>query len=245
MNYRMVANQVGDLLKYDTTINEINRAAKSVFNFQQEAFPNDSITSSRTKEVHDWVLTLAKRPMSPQDRNTQLLQFISMITPESHEAQVDKILKNAQIEVRVASAVSEDFMNRNFHTIIHQHCRKLCIQGNYFHAVFEAAKVYNKLVQEKARSEKDGQSLMLEVFSQNGTLKLNTGKTQTERNVQDGVKFLSTGLMQAMRNPTAHEPALDWPISKEDCLDMLSFISYLLRQLDKAVYFNVVGGNNE
>jgi hypothetical protein len=43
--------------------------------------------------------------------------------------------------------------------------------------------------------------------------------------------------MQAIRNPTAHEPALYWPISKEDCLDLLSFISYLLRQLDKAIYY--------
>jgi hypothetical protein len=43
--------------------------------------------------------------------------------------------------------------------------------------------------------------------------------------------------MQAIRNPTAHEPALDWPISREDCLDILSFLSFLFRALDKAVYF--------
>lgn len=130
------------------------------------------------------------------------------------------------------------FLRRNFHESVHKHCRELFIQGNYFHAVFEAAKVYNKMVQEKAHSEKDGQALMLDVLSVNGVLKLNKNETQTERNVQDGVKFLSAGLMQAMRNPTAHEPALDWVISKEDCLDMLSFISYLFKQLDKAVYYN-------
>jgi len=237
MNYRLVANQIGDLLKYDTTINEINRAAHSVFNFTQQPFPNDAITSTRAKEFHDWVLTLAKQSMSDEDRNGLLLQFISMITPEAQEQAVDKILKTAQIDAKLANAISEDFLARNFHEKIHQHCRKLFLQENYFHAVFEAAKVYNKYVQEKAQSEKDGQSLMLEVISVNGVLKLNKGVTQTEKNVQEGVKFLSAGLMQAMRNPTAHEPALDWPIGKEDCLDMLSFISYLFRQLDKAVYF--------
>lgn len=246
MNYRMVANQVGDMLKYDTTINEINRAAKSVFSFEQEIFPNDSITSSRAKEIHDWVLTLAKQSMSAYERNAQLIQFISIITPEPFESQVDKVLKNAQIRETISGAISDDFMSRNFHPVIHQHCRKLFVQENYFHAVFEAAKVYNKLVQRKAISEKDGQALMLEVLSLNGVLKVNTGRTQTEKNVQEGVKFLSAGLMQAMRNPTAHEPALDWPISKDDCLDMLSFISYLLRQLDKTVYFNIpTGASNE
>jgi uncharacterized protein (TIGR02391 family) len=237
MNYRLVANQIGDLLKYDTTINEINRAAQSVFNFSKQSFPNEAITSSRAREFHDWVLTLAKQPLEPNERNNMLLQFITIITPEEHERAVDKILKTANIDSKIATAVSEDFLARNFHEKIHQHCRRLFLQENYFHAVFEAAKVYNKCVQEKSLSKKDGQALMLDVLSISGVLKLNRGVTETEKNVQEGVKFLSAGLMQAMRNPTAHEPALDWPISKEDCLDMLSFISYLFRQLDRAVYF--------
>jgi len=70
-----------------------------------------------------------------------------------------------------------------------------------------------------------------------GGLKLTPCQTETDKNVQDGVKFLSAGLMRAMRNPTSHEPALHWPIEKQDCLDMLSFISFLFRQLDKAIYF--------
>jgi hypothetical protein len=43
--------------------------------------------------------------------------------------------------------------------------------------------------------------------------------------------------MSAIRNPTAHEPAVDWPIDLVDCLDILSFISFLFRQLEKAVYY--------
>lgn len=79
---------------------------------------------------------------------------------------------------------------------------------------------------------------MLEVWGcDNGVLKVTGCTSDTDRNVQDGIKFLSAGLMQAIRNPTAHEPATDWPISKEDCLDILSFISFLLRKLDEAVYF--------
>lgn len=45
--------------------------------------------------------------------------------------------------------------------------------------------------------------------------------------------------MQAVRNPTAHETAVDWEIAKEDCLDLLSFISYLFKQLDKSVFVKV------
>ncbi len=233
MNYRLIAIQVGDLLKYATTINDVNRAAQSIFSFQSEYFPNDSITSSRAQLIYDWILTLAKQQMNNEERNKNLINFLDLITPESHKENVNKILKQAGVV-----EASRDFHTRNFHSEIHKHCSKLYSQGNYFHAVFEAAKVYNKKVQEKAQSSQNGQALMMEAWTTSGVLKMTACQTKTDKNIQEGVKFLSAGLMQAMRNPTAHEPALDWPISKEDCLDMLSFISYLLRQLDKAVYSN-------
>jgi hypothetical protein len=43
--------------------------------------------------------------------------------------------------------------------------------------------------------------------------------------------------MSAIRNPQAHEPALNWPITREDALDLLSFLSFLFKKLDKATYF--------
>ena len=52
---------------------------------------------------------------------------------------------------------------------------------------------------------------MLEVWGwDKGCLKITPCVTDTDKNVQDGVKFLSAGLMSAIRNPTAHEPAVDW-----------------------------------
>lgn len=237
MSYCLVAIQIGDLLKYDSTVNEIDRAAKSVFAFQCEIFPNESITSTRAKLIHDWILTLAKQKMNDTERNKKLSQFLDLIVPESYKLDMDRILKKAGIAIQFQTEAIKDFHVRSFHQEIYKHCSKLYAQNNYFHAVFEAAKVYNKKVQEKAQSDKDGQGLMMEAWTTNGVLKVTACKTETDRNIQEGTKFLSAGLMQAMRNPTAHEPALNWPISKEDCLDMLSFLSYLFRQLDKAVYF--------
>lgn len=131
------------------------------------------------------------------------------------------------------------FDNRLFHAVIINHSKDLFIKGYYFHAVSEAAKAFNKETQKKSQSDKDGYQMMMDVFSLAGSLKLNAGQTQTEKNVQEGMKFLSAGLMQAVRNPTAHENAVDWGIAKEDCLDLLSFISYLFKQLDKSVFFRL------
>ena len=137
--------------------------------------------------------------------------------------------------------VDQDILKRfdayQFHPEIITHCRKLYGEGNYFHAVFEAAKLYNSLVKSKARTTDDGQKLMLKVWDPDtGVLKITLSLSETDKNFQDGVKFLSAGLMAAVRNPTAHEPALDWPIDEQDASDILSLVSFLLRQHDKAIY---------
>jgi len=238
-NYRLIAVQVGDALKYATSINEINRIAGAIFPFRCENFPNNSITSSRAQLVHDWILSLAKQRMGEDERNRLLESFCDQLSSEDDlRTAVHSILKAADVPLRNESKDKSEFLHRGFHSEIIKHCQVLFLQGNYFHAVFEACKVYNKLVGEKALSSKDGESLMMDVWSwQNGVLKVTACQTETDKNVQDGIKFLSAGLMRAMRNPTAHEPALHWPITKEDCLDILNFVSFLLRQLDKAVYY--------
>ncbi len=68
MNYRLIAIQIGDLLKYDSTVNDINRAAQSVFSFRYENFPNESITSTRAQLIHDWILSLDKQEMKTTNR---------------------------------------------------------------------------------------------------------------------------------------------------------------------------------
>ena len=238
-NYRLIAIQVGDLLKYDSSVNEIGRAAGALFRFSKEEFPNESITSARAKLVHDWILSLARQNMDNGDRQKLLLDFCRHITPDKTKPELDRILRGEGVIGQGRGLGNEpEFSARGFHAEVFKHSRALFLQGHYFHAVFEAAKAYNKSVRDRAQSTKDGQALMLDVWGfDKGVLKVTPCLTDTDRNVQDGIKFLSAGLMQAIRNPTAHEPAVDWPINKEDALDILSFISFLWRQLDKAAFF--------
>lgn len=236
-NYRMVAIQAGDALKYSTTIGEIDRAAQSVFSFECETFPNESITSVRAKRIHDWVLSLARQSMTKSERNDQLLRFLELLAYSDEErARIDEILNLAGIH-NDTSERSKMLYGRALHPDIYRHCSELFRDGHYFHAVFEAAKIYHKAVQRKSGCEKDGQALMLEVWSPKGTLKVTQCRSETDKNVQEGLGFLSAGLMRAVRNPTAHEPAHEWPISEKDCLDLLGFISFLMRKCDDAVYF--------
>lgn len=229
-NYKLVAIQIGDILKYQKSISEIDRAAQSVCSFTCRDFSSKrgSITSERAFRYLCWVYTIGVQTDLPLHKRNQLIvQFTYLLINELERPHVNSIFERAGV-----LESSDEFDNRKFHKSIIKNSRRLFIETNYFHAVFEAAKLYNKQVQNKSGSTKDGYHLMMDVFGEKGILKHNNGITTTEKDELNGIKFLSAGLMQALRNPTAHELASEWSMSKEDCLDILSFISFLLRKLD-------------
>ncbi|MFH0871825.1 MAG: hypothetical protein V1878_04955, partial [bacterium] len=82
-NYRLIAVQVGDALKYATSINEINRIAGAIFLFPCERFPNDAITSSRAQLIHNWILSLAKQKMEEEERNRLLNSFCDQLSGDT------------------------------------------------------------------------------------------------------------------------------------------------------------------
>jgi uncharacterized protein (TIGR02391 family) len=240
MNIKLIAIQIGDAVKHKKSLNEINRVAEAVFRFPCQEFPNDSITSERAQSIYDWIMSLEHHPRFPGELEQSLIDFVKFLTHDERDLQhtLLNILSNCGIDnIGANENALERFDSYQFHLEIVEHCRALYGQENYFHAVFEAAKVYNSLVKSKAQSTEDGASLMFSAWNpQNGVLKVNACTSETDRNVQDGIKFLSVGLMSLIRNPTAHEPALQWPIDEQDAIDILSLVSFLLRQYDKAVY---------
>ena len=235
--YKEIALQVGDFLKNSTTINEINRAAQSTFDFQRIDFPLESVTSSRARLIYDWIMSLASQCMTEEVRKVQLLKFLELIALDENKDEMLRIVENAGLKTDLHIKKRKNFLERCFHREINKNCLKLYLDEHYFHAVFEAAKIYNILVKEKSNSSKDGQALMMDVWNpEKGVLKITPCKSETDKNVQDGIAFLAAGLMRAIRNPTSHEPAHLWPIDEQECLDILSFISFLLKKLDKAIY---------
>ena len=133
------------------------------------------------------------------------------------------------------------FDTRKLHPEVIQHGRLHFIEGRYFHAIFECCKAFDRYVSKKANSNESGTKLMQRVLAPDtGSLRLNALQTQTEKDMQLGLMQLCLGLMFFARNPGGHEPELAYPISREDTLDLLSLISLLYRQIEKAVYISTL-----
>jgi uncharacterized protein (TIGR02391 family) len=65
-------------------------------------------------------------------------------------------------------------------------------------------------------------------------LAINTLATETDKGEQRGFVNLLIGLFGTIRNPTAHNPKIEWPMPEQDALDILTMASLIHRKLDRA-----------
>jgi uncharacterized protein (TIGR02391 family) len=123
------------------------------------------------------------------------------------------------------------FRESNIHPELIKGIGKLFEDGHYANAVEDACKILEMFVQMRSmRTDLSGTELMQKVFSpKNPILKFNELKTETDVSEQQGMMFLYAGAMSAFRNPRAHSIRVDDP---ENALDILLFISLLLKSLD-------------
>lgn len=84
--------------------------------------------------------------------------------------------------------------------------------------------------------QSDGADLVQQAFgpSQSGpVLAINPLVTDTDKGEQRGFVNLLIGLFGTIRNPLAHNPRLEWEMSEQDALDILTMASLIHRKLEK------------
>ncbi len=128
---------------------------------------------------------------------------------------------------------SHPFDERNIHSKIQGISKKLFDDGHYAPATFEAYKLVDKEVADFAKVSESGVKLMMKAFNeQTPLIKLTNMTSTSEKDEQEGYKFIFSGSIMAIRNPRGHEYGVQ--DSPTDCLDHLSLASMLLRRLERA-----------
>lgn len=124
---------------------------------------------------------------------------------------------------------------RNVHGDILKFAESEIASDNYFHTVLEAMKSVTAKIRSLTGIYADGADLIDNtLLGKKRCLAINPLKTVSEQGEQTGFANLLKGLYGTFRNPTAHEPKIEWHISEEDALDVLSVLSYVHRKLDNA-----------
>jgi uncharacterized protein (TIGR02391 family) len=174
---------------------------------------------------------------SRRDQLNTILSFAGFYIGEDGKVRHSKKASNLDEALKRASRLHAALITRNVHHDVLKFCKAELLQENYFHAVFEAIKSIAAKIRDLSGLTTDGSELVQEAFSLgrdcNPLLAINNLKTETERGEQRGFVNLLIGLFGTIRNPIAHTPKIEWDMTEQDTLDILTAISLVHRKLDK------------
>ncbi len=177
------------------------------------------------------------------ERREQLnvvLAFAGMRLREDGKLEAVRAATTLSDAERRASKLRSELLRRSIGGDVLAFCRPELLEGNYFHAVFEAAKSVAQKLRDRTGLASDGSTLVSEALGiqGGGTPKLawNTLKTENDKNEHRGVALLISGTFWYFRNLPAHVPKVGFrTVTEEEALEVLTILSFLHRRLDAAV----------
>lgn len=180
------------------------------------------------------------RPEQFEERRQALnavLSFQAMELGSDGKVRATSKATNLEDALTRANRLKGELRRRNVHAEVIRFCDAEIIANNYFHAVFEAMKSITSRVRQLSGLTTDGAALVDAAFgfgkSGAPVVAINPLQTETEKGEQRGFVSLLKGLYGMVRNPLGHEPKIEWEMSEEDALDILTTISMIHRKLDK------------
>ena len=143
----------------------------------------------------------------------------------------EEVAYQANNTIQVESPI-DLFDKMQFHPRVIEASKSCFVSGHYREAILNSFISLIDHVKEKTVSEDDGKSLMAHAFDEKSPLiKLNNLKNKTERDEQEGFKFLFMGATVGIRNPKAHTliPQSD----PRETLEYLALASLLMRRVEE------------
>ena len=203
------------------------------------------------KKLGNCVVMFLTRAMNPVNytasrdrfvsRQTQLnavLSFCGFSIGDDGKLVFARVATNLDEAAARADRLHFLLTSRNVHRDVLTFCRAELVQKNYFHAVFEAMKSIASKIQNLSGLKGDGADLVQQAFGMPGgkppVLAINSLANETEKGEQRGFANLLIGLFGTIRNPVAHNPKIEWEMSEQDALDILTMASLIHRKLDRA-----------
>lgn len=173
-----------------------------------------------------------------RDALNAVLSFSGLYLADDGKVRWSSKAQNLDQALERANRLHVALTSRKVHPDVLAFCKAELLQENFFHAVFEAMKSIASKIRSMSGLTSDGAQLIEGAFSigkdRSPILAINALVTETDFGEQRGFVSLLTGLFGTIRNPTAHNPKIEWDMSEQDALDILTTISLVHRKLDKA-----------
>lgn len=196
---------------------------KGRFNVDTDLWRKSNENNDTIRESIDKLLPIIGDPEDiPEAEVIKMFEIVYKLAPEH----ADFVLWSGLHD----KLTSNDFIREKF------------FEKSYLEAAREAAQIYNEEVQNASGRTEDGYKLMEIAFGKekDKLIALTARSNESEKNLEEGQKVLSQGIMIGFKNPAVSHTSVtagrkSSMFTDRDCLDILSIISYLFSRLERRV----------
>lgn len=170
------------------------------------------------------------------DSLNKVLLFMGCDIENDGKIHIARKAKTIDDVLNRVDTLKSELKKRNIHFQILKYCSKEYLANDYFHACFEAVKgVYDRLREMTQITNFDGIELINFIFNvEFPKIVINSHNTKSDINEFNGFKNLIISLTQLVRNPDAHIARIKKETELDECLDILTIVSYVHKRLDIA-----------
>lgn len=199
---------------------ETKKEIKDKFDIDPDAWKESNKNNPVIKENIEKLLPKLKDPETlPSDQLMDIVEIVHNLAPEHADFM---LWRNLNQTLKDNEIIKEKFF-----------------AGKYLEAAREAVQLYEAEVQTITGNDGIGQALMSEVFGADTgkAISVTDRANESKRNIEEGQKFLSMGIMTGFKNPAVSHTSITEDLrngnfTNRDCLDILSTISYLYSRLE-------------
>jgi uncharacterized protein (TIGR02391 family) len=215
---------------------------------------NAFVTIQNEQQVGNHILVFIKRAMDParyvenpsvfhnrRNRLNTVLSLCGMALGEDGQIRKADATRTIDQALERVNRMHAALVQRAVHHDVLRFCNAEILQLNYFHAVFEAMKSITSKIRGLSGLTGDGADLLHAAFGMRDgppLLAINNLDTESLQGEQRGFMNLLKGLYGTIRNPLAHNSKIEWDMSEQDALDILTTISLVHRKLDLAYRYH-------
>jgi uncharacterized protein (TIGR02391 family) len=172
-----------------------------------------------------------------------IAKFTKMLG-ETEKIEREELVKVSEIIYDLAPEYAEFVLWRNLNEKIKENkiIKEKFFDAKYLEATREAVQIYNEYVQEISGYSEDGFELMEKSYGkeEHKVIWITKKSNENEKNMEEGQKLLSQGIMKGFKNPAVSHTSITRGIrikdfSDKNCLDILNTISYLFDRLEKRI----------
>ena len=197
-----------------------------------------------TKEISEKFSINAENWKESNESNPTLKKNIAKFTKilgDTEKIERDELIKVSEIVYDLAPEHAEFVLWRNLNNKIKGNniIKERFFQKRYLEATREAVQIYNEAVQQISGRTEDGCPLMEICYGKEETklIWITNKSNDNEKNIDDGQKLLSQGLIKGFKNPAVSHTSITKGMEMKDfsdrnCLDILNTISYLFDRLE-------------